>query len=478
MLKVLFTTVSRSLISLAGVVLTTISAVLFLSLFAIEEFGAAQHGAYTGIIAFIIIPSVFVTGLALIPVGVALLRRADRKRLAKGEPEPKAPVIDFNLPRTRLIVAVVAVLTIVNVVIIATGTYKGVETMESTEFCGGACHSVMSPELTTYNRSAHSRVRCTQCHIGPGANWFVKSKLSGSWQLVSVALDLYPRPIPTPVENLRPARETCEQCHLPTRFVGDKLRVITRHAEDEANTPKKTVLMMKVGGVREGGTGKGVHWHVDLANTVRYRGDKRRLYVSEIELNLPDGGTRSYKNEAGPPTDGGVVVMNEEWRTMDCVDCHNRPTHVYQRPIDELDQALNLGELDLSLPFIRREGLRVLRGSYASWELAQAGIKKELQDFYATNHPDLVKAEPQKIEAAAAALFAIYKRNVFPTMNITWGTYPSFRDHFDDSGCFRCHVSDMKSADGKKVSQKCDLCHTTLAEEEEDPEILQMLSGE
>lgn len=474
MLKVLFTTVSRSLISLAGVVLTSISAVLFLSLFAIEEFGTGHHGAYTGIIAFIVIPSIFVLGLVLIPIGIALLRRADRKRLAKGEPAPLAPVIDFNIPRTRFIVAVVAVLSVVNVVIIATGTYKGVETMESTEFCGGACHSVMSPELTTYNRSPHSRVRCTQCHIGPGANWFVKSKLSGSWQLVSVALDLYPRPIPTPVENLRPARETCEQCHLPTRFVGDKLKVITRHAEDEANTPKKTVLMMKVGGVREGGA-RGVHWHVDPANTVRYRGDKKRLYVSEIELSLGDGGTRSFKNEAGPPTDGGVVVMNEEWRTMDCVDCHNRPTHVYQRPGDELDLALTTGALDRSLPFIRREGLRVLKTPYASWDLAQAGMKKDLSEFYAKNNPDL---DAKKVELAADALFTIYKRNVFPTMNITWGTYPSFRDHFDDSGCYRCHVSDMKTAEGKKLSQKCDLCHVTLAEEEEDPEILQMLSGE
>ena len=150
MLKVLFTRVSRSLISLAGIVLTTTSAVLFLSLFAIEESGVNHHGGYTGILAFIIIPSLFVLGLLLVPLGMALLRRADRKRLARGEPAQLAPVIDFNVPRTRLIVSVVAVLTVVNVVIIATGTYKGVETMESTEFCGGACHSVMSPEFTTY----------------------------------------------------------------------------------------------------------------------------------------------------------------------------------------------------------------------------------------------------------------------------------------------------------------------------------------
>ena len=95
-------------------------------------------------------------------------------------------------------------------VIVATGTYKAVELMESVEFCGTTCHKVMSPEYTTYLRSPHARVRCTQCHIGPGADWFVQSKLSGSWQLVSVALNLYPRPIPTPVHNLRPSRETCE----------------------------------------------------------------------------------------------------------------------------------------------------------------------------------------------------------------------------------------------------------------------------
>lgn len=163
---------------------------------------------------------------------------------------------------------------------------------------------------------------------------------------------------------------------------------------------------------------------------------------------------------------------------MDCVDCHNRPSHVYQRPVDELDAALLSGALDKSLPFIRKEALRIIQLPYASWDLAKAGITKELMDFYGTNHPDLVKNEPKKIEAASDELFTLYKRNVFPTMNITWGTYPSFRDHFNDSGCFRCHVSDMKTAEGKKVSQKCDLCHTTLAEEEEDPEILQLLSGE
>jgi hypothetical protein len=340
----------------------------------------------------------------------------------------------------------------------------------------------MSPEFTTYNRSHHSRVRCTQCHIGPGADWFVKSKISGSWQLVSVAFNLYPRPIPTPVENLRPARDTCEQCHQPTRFVGERLKIITRFTEDEKNTAKKSVLMMKIGGAQPGGipgissVSKGVHWHIDPSNQVRYRSDKRRLFVSEIKLNLADGGVREFKNNGDVPADAGVI--SEEWRTMDCLDCHNRPSHVYQRPKDEVDAALTAGSIDATLPWIRREALRAVQVKYPSWDAAKEGLKKDLMAFYEKDYAELAKTDAAKINAAADALFAIYKANVFPDMNIQWGTYPSFRDHIDDSGCFRCHVGDMKSAEGVKVSQKCDLCHTTLAEEEENPEILELLSGE
>ena len=474
MIKSLFTVVTRSMVSLAGVALATVSAILFLTLFAIEELGEVSS-PYSGIIAFVVVPVVLVVGLALIPIGIWQVRRGDRRRSALGESIPRAPVIDLNIPRTRSILSMVGILTLVNVVIIASGTYKAVELMESTQFCGGTCHSVMSPEFSTHSRSAHARVRCTQCHIGPGANWFVKSKLSGSWQLIAVALDSYPRPIPSPVENLRPARETCEQCHWPTRFVGERLKVITRFEEDEANTEKKTVLMMKIGGA-EFGRSRGIHWHVDPKNRVRYRADKRRRYVKEVESSLADGTTRLYTNQVPP---GPGVSIGDEWRTMDCVDCHNRPTHVYQRAKDELDRGLSSGELDKSLPFIRREGLRILNLPWQSYDDAEKGMKKELVDFYGKQAPELLTEQPKKIDEATQALLAMYKRNVFPTMKVGWNTYPSFRDHEDDGGCYRCHTSDMKTADGKKkISQKCDLCHTTLAEMEENPEILSELSGE
>ena len=475
MIKALFTVVTRSVLGVIGFVLTTVSAILFLTLFAIEEFGFAG-GAYIGIIGFVILPAVFVVGLGLMPIGVWRVRQADLRRAAAGEAIPLAPVIDLNLPRTRGIVTIVGILSLVNIVILATGTYKGVELMESTEFCGGTCHSVMSPEFSTHSRSAHSRVRCTQCHIGPGAEWFIKSKLAGSWQVIAISLDIYPRPIPTPVETLRPARETCEQCHWPTRFVGERLKVITRYEEDEENTEKKSVLMLKIGGAPAAGQhSRGIHWHVDPRNKVRFRADKKRQYVKEVEVSLADGSQHLYANQGPPPT--GVTPV-DDWRTMDCVDCHNRPTHVYQRAKDEMDHALAAGDLDKSLPYIRREGLRILKMPWKSYEEAEAGMKKELFDFYGKEDPDLVTEKPKKLDDAAQALVAIFKRNVFPAMKVTWDTYPSFRDHEDDGGCFRCHTSDLQTTDGKKISQKCDLCHTTLAEKEENPEILSELSGE
>ena len=146
----------------------------------------------------------------------------------------------------------------------------------------------MQPEYTTYQRSPHARVKCVECHIGAGANWFVKSKLSGSWQLVSVAFNLYPRPIAVPVHNLRPARETCEQCHWPQKFVGDRFKVNTHYQEDEANTEVKTVLRGE-GGRPAAGRSQGIHWHVDPDHVVRYRSDEKRQTIYEVEMTAKDG---------------------------------------------------------------------------------------------------------------------------------------------------------------------------------------------
>jgi len=215
--------ITRNAISLIGTALAVASLVLILSLFTMQQFGF-EGGPYLGILTYLILPMIFVTGLILIPIGSVLYRRKMSK-LPGGEGAPSLPVFDLNVPSTRRWLLIFFAATMVNIIILASATYKGVEVMESVEFCGMACHSVMEPEHTAHARSPHSRVACADCHIGPGADWFVKSKLDGAWQLVSVALDLYPRPIPTPLHDLRPARDTCEQCHWPTKFVGDRLKL-------------------------------------------------------------------------------------------------------------------------------------------------------------------------------------------------------------------------------------------------------------
>lgn len=460
-----FRLMTHSALSIIGSLIATVSAVMFLALFAIAVAGH-EGSPYLGIFSFVILPSIFVFGLLLIPVGIALRRRREARLMGEGKPLPAAPVIDFNDPRTLKVSAIIAALTVVNIAIVSAAAYKGIEVMDSTEFCGTACHTVMSPEYTTYQRSPHARVNCTECHIGSGANWFVKSKLSGSWQLVSVAFDLFPRPIPTPVHHLRPARETCEECHWPEKFVGDRLQVRTRFEENEEQTETKTVLLMKVGGVHEG-QGHGIHWHVDRGNEVRYLSDLDRKTVFEVELRNAEGQTRRWKR-----TEGEAAPADAQWRTMDCIDCHNRPTHVYRMPEPEMDDALRHGAVDKSLPFIKRESLRLLKESYASHEEARVGIREGLVAFYKAEYPEVAARDLAKIESSAQGVWDIYRQNVFPAMKITWGTYPNNIGH---DGCFRCH--DKKHADekGKTISKDCSLCHETLATQEEQPEILEVL---
>jgi hypothetical protein len=464
-------TISRNLTSLAGVAVTTTAAVLFVAMFLVEATGIIESGPYVGILGFLVLPGLFVLGLFLIPAGLWLERRRDRSAVERGEASRALPVFDLNRPRTRNSFLLFLALTILNLAILGVAGYKAIEVMDSTPFCGSACHSVMAPEFANYGRSPHARVGCVSCHIGPGANWFVKSKLSGSWQLIAVMFHLYPKPIPVPVRNLRPARETCEQCHWPTKFVGDRLKVLTHYAEDETNTELKNVLLLRVGGI-QGRTSKGIHWHVDPAIAIRYRSDEKRENVSEVELTLPDRTVKTFKvgGDAAKAAAGG-----DAWRTMDCVDCHNRPTHIYRMPQDEMDAALREDRIDRSLPFIRREGLKALEGPYASHEEGLRAIREKILSFYAKSYPDVASGRRDLVTAAAEEVGRIYCINVWPSMGITWGTYANHIGHQHAPGCFRCHDGEHKTALGEEISQDCSTCHTLLAQEEKEPAILKEL---
>jgi len=468
MLRSFFIALMRNPVSLLGAAIVTASGILIVTLFTLDLLGF-EGGPYLGILAFLILPAIFVVGLLLIPIGIARQRRLDRKAETLGEAPPAFPVLDLNNARTRSRAAVFVVLTLINVVILSAATYKGVETMESTAFCGKTCHSVMQPEHTAFQRGAHASAACVDCHIGPGAGWFVKSKLSGSWQVISVAFDLYPRPIPTPVHSLRPARETCEQCHWPAKFVGDRLKVIDAFNDDEANTPSKTVLLLRVGG-RQGSASHGIHWHVDPGVQIRYLSDPSRETIYEVEMRKPGSPVTTYKVGDDQKRPAGLA-----WRTMDCVDCHNRPSHTFQPPEKEVDAAIVAGRIDRGLPFVRREGLRLLKTEYPSHEAATRGITDGLKAFYAKDYPQIAAQKAAAIQEAGAALATAYRSNVFPSMKIGWGTYPNHIGHETSPGCFRCHDDAHTAPDGKTISQDCSTCHSLLAMGEEDPEILHSL---
>lgn len=468
MLKNFLGSITRNATSLAGTALALASVILIVCLFLIQQMGF-EGGPYLGILTFLILPMLAIVGLIMIPIGNLMWRRKVRKTPA-GEGVPALPVFDLNKPHTRKWTLIFIAITTVNVVILSGATYKGIHYMETTEFCGMACHSVMQPEFTAHALGPHSRVSCAGCHIGPGADWFVKSKLDGAWQLVSVNLGLYPTPIPTPLHDLRPARDTCEQCHWPTKFVGDRLKVIKHYKDDEANTELTTALLLKVGGVNLTES-HGIHWHVDPEHEIRYRSDETREEVYEVEFTDADGSIKHFADRRAPE-EGGV------WRTMDCVDCHNRPAHNYQSPGNEVDRAIAAGLIDRSLPFVKREAMRVIQEQYPSHEEARAVMSAGLGNFYAENYPQVASGQAGAIDAAAAALGDIYASNVFPSMEIWWDTYPNHIGHTQSAGCERCHTRAMRTAEREQIDDDCETCHVLLAEDEENPQLLSLMGGE
>lgn len=457
----------RTIVGLVAVVIVTVSALAILAIVLLAV-GGAEFSPYVGILSYMVLPAAFVAGLA----GVAISRRQVRQALLRGKPLRGA--LDLNNPRDRQRLVAVLALTGVNVLIMALAGYHGVHYMDSTAFCGQVCHQVMEPEYTAYQHSAHARVACTDCHIGPGASWFVKSKLSGTRQVFAVLFNSYGRPIPTPIENLRPARETCEQCHWPAKFHGDRLKVLSRYQEDETNTELKTVMVLKIGGGSpESGFAQGIHWHV--TSKLDYRASKDRRRIHWVRVEDPGGASREYWAAGTETMRDSILALPV--RRMDCIDCHNRPTHTYQLPDDEMDRAMKHGDIPADLPYVKREGMRLLRQGWPSKPAAQAGFSDSLRAYYGRSTPQLAATRGAAIDSAAATLYAIYARNIFPAMRIDWGTYPNLIGHRDDSGCFRCHDEQHSTADGRTISQDCTTCHRLLASEEADPPIVQSLYG-
>jgi len=417
---------------------------------------------------FLILPGAFVLGLLLIPIGIGLRRRQLQQI---GELPTVYPAIDLKMPMVRNSLLFIGFATILNVMIFGLASYKSVSYMDSKEFCGLSCHTVMAPEYGAYENSPHSRVECVQCHIGPGAGWFVRAKLSGLRQVFAVTFHTYSRPIPSPVKYLRPARDTCEQCHWPQRFSGDKFILKTNYKDDEKNTPMTTALVMKIGGWAPSGS-VGIHGkHLDDGSRIHYIStDERRQVIPVVYYTDDKGKIVEYVS-----TDIKVnkhELEKGEKRTMDCIDCHNRPTHAFELPANAVDLRMSRGLISPELPYIHKKAVELLKADYPDRDTAQRQIVEGIENYYRTSFPDLYASKRALIEQSAENLARIYLRNIFPDMKMSWGVHPNNLGHNDFPGCFRCHDGSHTSADGQTISNDCTACHNLLAVQEENPKML------
>jgi hypothetical protein len=414
---------------------------------------------YVGIFTYLIAPGIVLFGVILILAGMRWEAGRRRKREALGQ--LPYPAIDLNDRRTRRIFGYSVVGGSLVATILAFAGYQGFLFTESVGFCGQTCHVPMTPEFTAHQDSAHARVPCVDCHVGEGASWYVRSKLSGAHQMLAVLFDSYQRPIPTPIKDLRPARETCEHCHWPEKFFGAKLLQLPHFRYDENNTPEQVSLTLKTGGGSKAhGKSTGIHWHMLIDNSVTFAADDEKLQsIPWVRVKRSDGSEATYVSKSTKLSKSQLAALPR--RTMDCMDCHNRPAHGFPTPDSGIDQALLRGQISSSLPFIKKLSVEAMAKNYRNRDDAHHAIRATITGFYRSKYPDVLAKRKQDVERAIRVATSIYDRGVFHEMNVSWKTYPSNIGHRYWAGCFRCHDGQHVSSDGKVLSRDCNsTCHS------------------
>jgi hypothetical protein len=313
----------------------------------------------------------------------------------------------------------------------------------------------MHPQYTAWQNAPHSNILCVDCHIGEGGRAFVKYKLAGVRQLYHVVTNSYPRPIPGEAD-MRLAFETCGNCHWPGRSIGDRVRVLRSYGDDEANTESATALTLHLGGPGTPG-GRGIHWHANPGLEIEYvHTDEERQKISWVRVTRPDGSSEEFVGE-GVTRDRAPAGTQ---RRMDCIDCHNVVAHRIEPSVEHaVDRAIASGAVSPALPFVRREAVKVMQAKYDTTDAALSAIDQGLRGFYKTQSGQVDGAA---LDRAVTALKTVYERNVFPTMNVTFGTYPDNLGHTSSPGCFRCHDGSLTAKDGSAIASDCETCHKML----------------
>ena len=437
------------------------SLILILLLF-IFSMISAQSNIYLGLYIYIILPVFLVLGLLLIPIGI--LSKIKKKEAVEDIPVGW-PVLDMNLKKHRSSLLKISIITFIFLVASAMGSYSAYKYTETIEFCGKLCHQVMEPEYTTYLNSSHARVACVECHVGEGAGWYVKSKMSGLYQVYSVMFHKYPRPIATPIQSLRPARETCERCHWPLKFYARKLVSQRSYLTDSTNTEWNISMLLKIGPEHSAmGLSEGIHWHINKDFKIEYASNsKDRESIPWVRLtNLKTGEVKVFNDEENKLDKKALDTL--EKRQMDCMDCHNRPSHNYRSAPNYVDNAMISGLIPKNLPFIKKAAMEALKVPFTDKDTALSTINSLITSYYKNDHPAVYAGNVMRVNKAITAVQGEYRKNAFPYMRADASRYLNHIGHIESDGCFRCHSDRHKTAKGETISRNCDLCHTIVAQ--------------
>jgi hypothetical protein len=435
-------------ISTAGAMIAII-ALFMIGFMLVISVGFNQGAAYGGILIYLLLPLVMIFGLILIPIGMWITRhRMRREEIGEIPPLPR---LDLNIKSHRNAFLIFTFGSTFLLLISAVGTYQAYQFTDSVSFCAGLCHTLMQPEATARLRSAHARVGCVRCHIGPGATWYVRAKLGGLKQVWATLTDTYPRPIPVPIEHLRPIMIDCMECHWPTQFQPNVLRRETYFLADSTNTRWELTLEMHVsGGHPAAGLTSGSHWHVNPNIQMSYVYNDRigQEILAVTVVDEADGTTVVYRDT----TISAAVLQALPTREVDCLACHNRTTHRFYAPVRFINQRMADGAIPATLPDIRAQAVQLFGEPYPDRATALEAIASRLPAYYRKTYPALARTDSAQI--------------FFPAMRVRWNDHPNNLGHLLNPGCFRCHGADLVDEAGNQIPRDCDLCHGILVQGE------------
>jgi hypothetical protein len=447
-------------ISIFGLYVAMLGVILLVT-FGLFSVVSPSANPYVDIVGYLALPGILVAGLVIVPLGMLLKRWRLRRRDPTQRTTARLPHVDLNDPRQLRAAKVFLGSTVMILPVVGVSGYHGYHYTDSSEFCAKVCHSVMEPEATAYAFSSHARVTCAECHIGSGASWFVKSKVSGLRQVLATWRESYSRPIPPAISELRPARETCEQCHWPQKFYGAQLKRIPHFASDESNTQRDVVMLLHTGGGDSvHGMAEGIHNHTSIGVRIEYIATDERLQdIPWLKLTDRSGNEHIYRSDGRPSSD---PRPEGQLRKLDCMDCHNRPAHKFPVPQSGVNSAIRAGWIDDRLPFVKREAIRALVQPYPDRATAEERIGASIAAYYREQHPQVWSDDISLVNRTIDAVRDIYNRSFFPYMRVDWRTYPDNIGHMYTPGCFRCHDGQHVNERGEKIGHACNLCHAFL----------------